>query len=74
MMSGVMRAAAELSVTGGHVLFPWRFAIFAKSLWLCVCSRRDQFSMQVTRGRSGPSVTAVVEVNTLLCLCSDVSV
>ena len=32
MVTGVMRAAAEMSLTGGHVLFPWRFAIFAQVL------------------------------------------
>ena len=31
-----IRASAELFVTGGHVLFPCRFAIAAKSLWMCV--------------------------------------
>jgi hypothetical protein len=63
-----MRAAAELSLTGGHVLFPCWFAIVSNPLWECVYSRRAQSSMHVMRGRLGPGV--IVEVGENTCLCS----
>ena len=68
-MSGVMRAAAELSLTGVNVWFPWRFAIFAKSSRLCVYSKLAKSSMRVVVERSGPGLIAVVGANTALCLC-----
>jgi hypothetical protein len=72
-MPGVIRAAAELSVTGGHVWFPWRFAIFAKSVQMYVCSRLAQSSIRVVVERSEPGVIAVVGASTCLCLWSDIS-
>ena len=68
-MSKVMRAAEELSMTGGHLWFSYRFVSVAKDSWVCVCSRRAYSSMQVMGGRSGPGVIAVVGANTALCLC-----
>ena len=64
-----MRAAAELSVIGGHMWFPYKFAIVANDSWVCVCSRLAQSSVQVMRGRSGPGMKAVVRASTELCLC-----
>ncbi len=63
-----MRAAAEQSTTGVHVLVPWRLAIFAKSLRLCVWSRLAHSAMHVMVGRSGSGVTAVAGASTCLCL------
>jgi len=68
-MPGVMKAAAELSMTGGHVWFPCKFASIANDSWVCICSRLAQSSMQAMMGRSGPGVIAVVGATTNLCLC-----
>jgi len=66
-MSGVMRAAEKLSMTGGHVWFTSRFASVAKASWVCVFNRLALSSMYVMGGRSGPSVIVVVGVDTVLC-------
>jgi len=68
-MPGVMRATAKLSVTGGHVRLPCKFASVANDSWVCVCIRLAQSSMHVMRGRSGPGLIAVVGASTDLCLC-----
>ena len=53
-VAGVMEAYPELSVTGLHVVSVCRFAMSAKSVGVCVCSKCAQSPKEVTAGGAGP--------------------
>ncbi len=63
----MIRAAAEMSGTGGHVASVYWFATIAKSICVCVRRKCTQSPKFVMMGRQGPDVVATLGAKSPPC-------